>query len=74
MKNFERFNDSTHAILAWADEVYDIANPRADYELEEEDDWEVATFLWHEVFGKDQLLDFMDWLWEEATNAKEKKD
>ena len=73
MKNFERFNDSTQAILAWADEVYDIADPRAEYELEEEDDWEVACFIFGNM-GKDQLLDFVDWLWEEAGNAKEKKD
>ena len=71
MKNFERFDNPSDALLAWADEVYDL-DPRERYDLYDESDDEVAEFLWNQVFQRDQLSDFMDWLWEEAKDGKEK--
>ena len=69
MKNFERFDNPSDALLAWADEVYDL-DPREKYDLYDESEDELAEFLWQQVFQRDQLLDFLDWLWEEAKDGE----
>lgn len=71
MRNVERFDNPSDALLAWADEVYDL-DPRERYDLYDESEEELAEFLWNQVFQRDQLLDFMDWLWEDVKNGEEK--
>ena len=70
MKNFERFDNPASAYLAWASETQNTCP--ADYEFEDEDEWDQMQDLWTQVFQDDQNREFVDWLWEEAKDGEEK--